>query len=269
MARSKINPEETDVSLDEEKKTNTALAAQSTEVGDVSEEYNPDYYDDVDRDTDVPFIALVSNSGNLAKQFRNQAGNFVYNDKIVGPELDVVPVAVLKYFIERARDGEEIKYGSPLWKLRKTFETAREAAQQGYVIDFKNKAPNRIEEAARIGYLVVGHDGAEPEDFPLSAGGFRFALGKASYHRGGYRHTFQPVFDHAVRRAAVMGISKKGLTHAQLFNAAKAWDGVWTLRSKEEVKMENAWFEPHISKKVKLPPEVFDWITEEYGNIRA
>jgi hypothetical protein len=268
MARSKINPEEVD-ETNSQNPSEQLVPTQSTAVEPV-EDYNPDYYDDVSRDTDVPFLALVGNTGSLASQHRNQSGNFVYNDKIIGPSLDVVPVAVMKFFIEKARDGKEIKFGTPEWKLRKTFETAREAFSEGYVIDFKNKAPNRIEESGRIGYLVVGPEGTEPEDFPLSAGGFRFGLGKSTYNRGGYREVWQRVFDHAVRLSNLRGLPTKGISQSELFNRAQAWDGVWTLTSVQPpMRNGNQWWEPRIAKKAKLPPEVVAWISDNYGNVRA
>jgi hypothetical protein len=267
MARSKINPEE--VEETESLPSEQLVPTQSAEV-DSPQGYDPGYYDDVQRDTDTPFIALISSTGNLAKQYRNQAGNFLYNDKVVGPSLDVIPVAMMKFFVEKANEKVgTIDFNMPEWKLRKTFETAQEAYRAGYVIDFKNKAPNRIEEAGRIGYLVVGPEGAELEDYPLAVGDFHFGLGKAQYNRGGYRNVWQRVFDHAVRLAQLKKISTKGVNHAELFNRAQAWDGVWTITSTEVSNPKNAWFEPRIAKKAKLPPEVVAWISDNYGNVRA
>lgn len=271
MARTKINPESSDIDV-EAQNTEAALAARpSTEVG-APEAYDPSYYDDVARDTDVPALALVNNTGNLAKQFRNQSGNFVLGEKLLGNKVDVVPVAVVKFFVETAREGiGEIKYTMPEYKTRQVFETATEAAKLGYVLDFKNRAPNRIEENARIGYLVLApDDSAAPEDFPLVVGDYRFTLAKCSYHRGGYRGVFGPVFDHAVRLARLKNISTKGVSHSSLFNQAQAWDGIWTLTSIEPpMRNNNVWWEPRIAKKAKLPTEVFNWISENYGNVRA
>jgi hypothetical protein len=267
--RTKISPETTDIPVDSDADESTALAKQSTEVGDYAG-YDPGYYDDVSRDTDVPPLMLVGNTGGLAKLFKNQAGNFVFNDQLVGPTVDVIPVAVLKYYVERARNGAEIKYGTPDWNTRKRFATATEARQAGYVIDFKNKAPFRIEEAGRIGFLVVAPAGANPEDFPLyREHDLGFALGKSSYQRGGYREVFQTVFNHAVKLTQLKKIATKGMSHTELFRVAQPWAGIWTLRAQECYKGENLYYEPRISKKAALPADAVAWITENYGDVRV
>lgn len=280
MARTKITPGADETATEHEQSTALAPAA-SSEVG-APANYDPGYYDDTSRDVDIPVLGLVNNVGNLAKQHRNQAGNFVLGDKVIGAAVDVIPVALVKFFAERFRNGKELKNGTPEFATRRIFASATEAANfklqddgpgkgHGYFVDFDNKLPNRIEEAGRIGYLVVAPEGADPVDFPLKApvGDLRFTLAKCSYQRGGFRNVWRSVFNHADKLAKLKGINPRGLTHAEVFNRAQAWDGVWTLTSSEESGNGNFWFEPRIAKKAKLAPEVVAWVSEEYGNLRA
>jgi hypothetical protein len=264
MAFKKITPDSQDIPVAGE---SAALAPQAPST---PAEYYPDQYDDTSRDVEVPVLGLVNGIGPLAKKFRNQAGKFVLGDTLLGEAVSVIPVAVAKYFSEKARDGKEIKYGTPEAATRKTFATASEAAKAGYVLDFDNKARNRIEEVARVGYLVVAPEGADPIDFALRApGGLRLALAKCTYQRGGYRKTFRPLFDYANRLALSEGTETKGLTHTQLFAAAKPWRNVWTLTPTEETKQDNTWFEPQIARGAPLTQETIDWITQNYGSVRA
>ncbi len=280
MARTKITPGSSET--DEPVEQSTALApSTSNEVG-APASYDPGYYDDTSRDVDIPVLGLVNNVGNLAKTHRNQAGNFVLGEKVLGPAVDVVPVALVKFFAERFRNGRELKNGTPEFATRRIFASATEAANfklqddgpgkgLGYFVDFDNKCPNRVEEAGRIGYLVVAPEGADPVDFPLKrlGGTLRFALAKCSYQRGGFRNVWRSVFNHADKLAKVKEIAVRGMAHAEVFNKAQAWDGIWTLTSKEESGNGNFWFEPRIAKKAKLDPADIAWIAEEYGSLRA
>lgn len=283
MARSSIKPESDGPDLGAHT-TGTALAERPSPEAGAAAAYDPGYYDDVSRDVEIPVLGLVNNVGNLAKEFRNQSGRFVLGEIILGEKVEVIPVAVVKYFAERVRNGKEIKHGSPEFATRRIFATAAEAAQfrvpedgpgkgHGYVVDFENRAPNRIEEAGRIGYLVVAPDGtpADSTDFVLKPAGsdLRLALAKCSYQRGGFRGVFRPVFDHANKLALLKGLPTRGVTHSELFNRAQAWDGIWSLTAKECQGNDNFWFEPRIAKKAKLAPEIIAWVTENYGAVRA
>lgn len=279
--RSKIAPESSDIPADATQPGTAVAELPTTDVG-APAAYDPGYYDDTSRDVEIPVLGLVNNVGNLAKQHRNQGGNFVLGDTLVGPTVDVVPVALVKFFAEKFRNGKEIKHGTPEAATRRIFATASEAAQfkvpeegpgkgLGYFVDFDNKQPNRVEEAGRIGYLVLAPAGIEAgnTDFVLKAPGFRFALAKCSYQRGGFREVWRKVFDHANKLALLKDIPTRGLAHSEVFNKAQAWDAVWTLSSTERNGNGNFWYEPRIAKKAKLPAEVVTWITENYGSVRA
>ncbi len=247
--------------------SNVALASQETGVS----HYAPEQYDDTSRDTNVPVLGLVNGVGPLAKQFRNQAGNFVLGDQVLGTTISVVPVALVKFFAEKARDGKEIKHGTPEWNTKQYFQTAHEAAKAGFVVDFSNRAPNRVEEAARIGWLVLAPEGTPDDsvDFALRQGTNRFALAKCTYQRGGYREVFRRVFDYADKLCKLRGLDTKGLNHAGVFNKAQAWDSVWTLTADECEGNGNTWFEPRIARGAKLDAATVAWIGENYGALRA
>lgn len=272
MGFKKITPDSKDIEAEATAPNSVGSTAVATkpESAPTPDGYYPDQYDDTSRDVEVPVIGLVNGIGPLAKKFRNQAGKFVLGESILGDAVSVIPIAVVKFFVEKARDGKDIKYGTPEYATRKIFATASEAAKVGYVLDFDNKARNRIEEVARVGFLVVAPEGAEPIDFALRApGDLRLALAKCTYQRGGYRKTFRPLFNYANSLALSEGVETKGLTHTQVFAAAKPWRNIWTLTPSEETKNENTWFEPQIARGAALTPEAIAWITENYGKSRA
>jgi hypothetical protein len=242
--------------------TSTALAAPAPAA---LANYNPDQYDDVSRDIEVPVLGLVNNVGPLAKQHKNKGGNFVLGDLLIGTSVQVVPIEVAKYFRETWRNGVEIKYGSPLDKERKIFGSAHDAAKAGYIVDFSGSATNRVEEGAKIGYLVLQPAGDQSGEFVYKAGSLLFAKARCSYTRNGFREVFRRVFDHANKLALVKGIETKGLNHSTLFNAAKPWTHLWTLTSVTASKGDNEWWEPRIAKGEPLPADVIERITADYG----
>lgn len=242
--------------------TSTALAeAAPSALGS----YNPDQYDDVSRDIEVPVLGLVNNVGPLAKTFKNKGGNFVLGDMLLGPTVQVVPIEVAKYFRETWRNGTEIKYGSPLDKERKVFGSAHDAAKAGYIVDFSNSAPNRVEEGGKIGYLVLQPADDNSGEFVYRAGKLLFAKARCSYTRNGYREVFRRVFDHANKRALAAGIATAGKNHAELFNEARPWTHLWTLTAVTASKGDNEWWEPRIAKGEPLATEVVERINADYA----
>jgi len=237
------------------------VPASPAELGN----YNADQYDDVARDVEVPVLGLVNNVGPLATQFRNKAGNLVLGNILLGETVKVIPVEVMKFYRETWRDGREIKYGSPEDKNRRTFQSAQEAAKAGYAVDFDNQYRNRVEEAGRIGYLVIKPDGDTSGEFVLKAGKLELTAAKCSYQRGGYREVWRRVFEHAHKLALGKGIETKGLNHRALFNKAAAWTHSWTLSATLVSGPQNSWYEPRIAKGDPLPAEVVEWITANYG----
>jgi hypothetical protein len=265
MARTSIKPEDTDIQVTSST-ASTGLVPTSTQA---PAEYDPSQYDDVGRDIETPVIGLVGTVGALAKQFRNQAGNFVLGDTLLGPAVQVIPVAAVKFYAERWRNGEEVKFGTPLFSTRKVFESAAAAAQAGYEVDFNNRASNRVEEAARIGYLVIAPEGDASGDFVIKAGDLRLSRAKCSYQRGGFRAVFRKIFDHANKVALTKDIVTRGLTHSELFARAQPWTHIWTLSAEACSGHDNEWFEPRIAKTTPLTAETIQWITENYGTVRA
>ena len=149
------------------------------------------------------------------------------------------------------------------------FESAAAAAQAGYEVDFNHRAKNRVEEAARIGYLVIAPEADTSGDFVIKAGDLRLSRAKCSYQRGGFRAVFRKIFDHANKVALTKDIVTRGLTHSELFARAQPWTHIWTLSAEACSGHENEWFEPRISKTAPLTPETIQWITDNYGAVRA
>lgn len=262
MAKTSINPE------DPNKNVTTLVPTSSTAVG-APVGYDPEQYDDVGRDIEVPTLVIVNSVGPTAKKFKNSAGLFAFGDILLGSSVNVIPVAVLKFFSETHRGGVEIKHGSELAKNRKRFASASEAAKAGYIVGFKNDtAPNRVQEAAVIGYLVVAPEGDKSGEFVEKCGDLRLARAKCTYQRGGYRGTFQPIFNHAAKVATSLDIPTAGKTVSQLFTEAKPWTHLWTLTGEECAGRENQWWETRASKTAPLAPEVVQWITDNYGDGR-
>jgi len=265
MARTSIKPEDTDIQVP----SSTAATALSIPSTQAAVEYDPSTYDDVGRDIETPVLGLVGTVGALAKQFRNQAGNFVLGDTLLGNTVQVIPVAVVKFYAERWRDGVEVKFGTPLFATRKVFESAAAAAKAGYEVDFNNRAQNRVEEAARIGYLVLAPANDASGDFAIKCGDLRFARAKCSYQRGGFRAVFRKIFDHANKVALTKDIVTRGLNHSALFAAAQPWTHLWTLSAEACSGHDNEWYEPRIAKTSPLTPETVAWITANYGTTRT
>jgi hypothetical protein len=259
MAKTKITP-------DAEETTSTAVAVtESTSV--VESSYNPDQYDDTSRDIEIPVLGLVNNVGPLAKKFPNKGGNYVLGEQVLlGEKVEVIPVQIAKFFRETHRNGKEIKYGSPEDKTRRRFASAHDAAKAGYVVDFDNVQPNRVEEGGVVGYLVIAPAGDKSGEFIIRAGDLHLAQAKCSYQRGGFKSVFRRIFEAAHKLALVEGIQTKGLNHSQVFAAAKGWRYRWTLTGELVDGGQNSWWEPRIAKGELLPDDVVNYITTNYGS---
>lgn len=262
MAKTSINPEDP---LARSLST-TAVSA----VAVIPEGYDPGQYDDVSRDIEVPTLSVVGNVGPLAKKFKNSAGRLAMGDVLLGESVQVIPVAAVKFYSETHRNGAEIKYGSPESKTRRMFGSASDAARAGYVVGFKaSDGRNLVQEAARLGYLVVAPAGDTSGEFVEKIGALKLARAKCTYQRGGYRGTFRPIFNHASKLALSGGINTSGKTVAQLFAETKPWTHLWNLSGELVPGAENEWWETRASKGDVLPNEVVSWITENFGDSRV
>lgn len=224
--------------------------------------YDADSYDDVQRDISVPVLGLINGIGKLAEKYTNKAGNYVLGEVFLGQSVEVIPVSVVKFLRETVRDGEVLAFDAP---DRKIFATAAEAKASGYYIDFDNVVPNRCEEAAKIGYLVIAPEGDDSGEFVIKAGELRLAQGKSSYQRGGFREVFRRVFDHAAKQALLKDVPTAGLNHTELFSASRAWTHRWKLYAALEKGRKNSWWEPRIAKGAPLSEATVQYITDHYG----
>jgi hypothetical protein len=260
MAKTSINPE-----------APAALVPVNQGPADLPANYNPDAYDDVSRDIEVPVLGLINNVGPLAKKFKNQGGKFVLGETLLGDFVCVIPVALVKFYRETFRNGKALKYGTPEAATAKVFATAQDAAKAGYIVDFDARAQNRVEEAGRVGYLVLAPEGDTSGEFTIKLGSNfpKVAQAKCSYQRGGYRAVMRRIFDAAAKKARADELVTAGMTHSQLFSAAKPWTHIWTVTSESVEGNENAWYEPRIARGEHLPDDVIAKITAEYGTVTA
>lgn len=262
MARTTLKPGQP---ANETENEQTALATQGDNSPETyAPEYAPETYDDTGRDVDVPILGLVNGIGDLARQFKNKAGNFVIGSLFLGETVEVIPVQLVKFFRETHRNGVKLA-GTPEARTAKSFATASEAAKVGYYVDFKNKAPNRIEECGRVGYLVIAPEGDTSGEFFIKAGDLMVAPAKSTYQRGGYRETWSAIYNFAFKLASAKGLPTKGVTHADLFASAKPWTHRWKLWAKEEHNEVNAWYEPRISRGAALSDATVEYITANYS----
>lgn len=257
MAKTKIAPNAEDV------ETSTAVATATTETSALVPSAAGDHYaDETSRDVQLPVIGLVNKVGKLAEKFENKGGQFVVGDMLVGPTVRVIPLNVLKMYSEYARDGKALVYGKDQPQV---WASERDANAAGYFIDRTHRAPNRIEEIAKIGFLAIAPAGDTSGEFFLKVGDLQVAPCYSTYRRGGYINVYLPVFNHANRICMAQGIVTRGLSAQKIFSAAKAWTNEWTLSAKKGQNDTNTWWEPQITKGAPLSPAVVEWVTQNYG----
>lgn len=266
MAKTSISPES------EKPVTSAVTTVERANPPALPAKYNPDRYDDVSRDIQVPVLGLVNKIGPLSEKFPKNVGEFVLGDTVLlGERVGVIPVGILKLFIESMRDGVELKFGSPESATAKIFATANDAYNAGYAVDFDSNVKNRVEESSRVAFLVVAPAGDQSGEFVMKTGDLKLALAKSSYRRGGHRGVFRPLVNHAVKIAREKGIEIVGLSAADVFEKTEAFTHLWTVSS---TKVENAikkqaWYEPRIAKTAPLAPEVVEWIKENYSGFQV
>lgn len=254
MAKTKIVPGE------ETAQVTSVVPAQTSAI--VPSADGDQYSDETSRDVQLPVIGLVNKVGKLAEKFENQGGKFVIGDLLVGPSVTVIPVNMVKLYSEVARDGKVLEYGkdqSQVWS------SERDANAAGYFIDRTHRAPNRIEEIAKIGFLAVAPEGDKSGEFFLKVGNLMVQPCYSTYRRGGYINVYLPIFNHANRICMAQGIVTRGLTAQKIFAAAKAWTNLWRLTAKKGSNAQNTWWEPQAAKFEPLPGDVIEWIGANYG----
>ena len=260
MTKIKITREEFNVPAVAE----TAVPSTSVTVLDRPSE--ADRYDDITRDVIVPVLGLINKVGKLAEKFENRSGNFALGDEVLGQSVSVIPVSIVKLVEEVAFQGKPLVYGEAVPKV---FSSAVEAYSAGYVVDKSRLAPNRVEEIAKVGYLVIAPEGNTSSDFMLEVGGLRLQPAQCTYRRSAFARVYYPLFNHAHGICLADGIEYRGLTATKVFANAKAWTHQWTLHSKLEKNAKNSWWEPRISKGAELSAEIQSWIEKNYGAFGA
>lgn len=226
MAKSSIKPA---LGLESHSDVMLATTANSTVVA-LNE---AERYDDGSRDIIIPKLGLVNNVGDLWKKFPRNAGDFVFEKRLVlGSSVEVIALSLRKFYVECKRDGQFLKYGDGI--MPKIFTSASEANRNGYAIDFDSLSPNKVEEAGEILFLVAGPADDAASSFYIEVDGKSFAPSLMSFRRGGFREAWK-----LVNTVKVRADSRKGDLFGTLF----------TLTSflKEDTVKKQAWFEPRIA----------------------
>jgi hypothetical protein len=266
MSTTKINPE-SDVSV------STAITpAESAAVAAAPVGYDADRYDDSGRDIATPALALISKTGKKADQFPKNIGELVLGDEVVGETVEAIPVGVVKFFQETMRDGAELEWDGDV--IARTWPTARAAGADGYAVVFASdgltpeQAPNRIEERAVIGWLVIKPEGFEDEagEFYLETpSGLEVAIAKTTVKRGSYRNTFKPIYNAAVK---LLRKNKVDLDPdpSKAFSDAKAWNAKWAIEPALRKGGSNSWWEFTARRVESLSEEDVSWIEDNYSS---
>lgn len=256
MAKTKITPDSDDVQ-------STAVVPVST-TAVAPYEAAADQYEDSSRDIRLPVLGLVNKVGPLADKWENKAGNFVVGEVLIGPEVRVVPVAVQKLYAEVARGGRKLEYGKDQGKL---YATEAEARQAGYVVDKSYQAPNRVEEIARVNYLVFAPADCKADDFYLEAAGLKFQPAVCTYRGGAYRDVYLPLYNHAARLALVKRLPTARVPAHEVFAQTQAWTHFWTLKSTKKSNAQNTWLAPVIIKGDAVPADIAAWVESNAQSI--
>lgn len=237
-------------------------AVSDTAVTVMDRPSEADRYDDITRDVVVPVLGLINKVGKLAEKFENRGGNFALGDELLGQSVAVIPVSIVKLVEEVAYQGRPLVYGE---SVPKVFSSATEAYSAGYVVDKTRLAPNRVEEIAKVGYLVIAPEDNRSSDFMLEVGGLRLQPAQCTYRRSAFARIYYPLFNHAHGICLGRGLEYRGLNASRVFALAQAWTHQWTLQSKLEKNAKNSWWEPRISKGSILSAEVQSWVAKNYG----
>ena len=274
MAKTTINPE-SDEAVHTEIVPSETAGAVAPSNSSVPVGYDADQYDDLDRDIETPSISIINKTGPLSTKFPKNTGEFAVGEVVLGDDPQVIPVALLKLFVESCRDGTPLKYGDGI--MPRFFSTAADASKAGYFVDFDNVSPNRVEACSRAAFLVIKPDGVDDPDglFYLEMPSGKFAtLAKSSYRRGSHRGrknshpgVYSPLVNYAtaiLRRPGNGGTG--GLDASSAFAKAAAYDRVWTLKAHHEINTakKQDWYETYIERTLQLDAEDLSWISENY-----
>jgi hypothetical protein len=255
MAKTKISP-------DAEENISTALSnpAPAPTALDVQGDQYPD---DPNKDIVIPVIGLINKVGGLSEKFENKAGQYALGDVCLGKEVLVIPVSSVKLWQEVARNGVKLEFGKE--PQPRYFTSEGEAKAKGYIDDFSNTAPNRIEPIAKIGFLVVAPKDDTSGDYVVKVGDLQTQPARSTFRRDGYKNVFLTIFNFSHRQCLAKQINVRGMSTSQVFAAGVPWAHVWTLSSMVKKNDKNSWFVPTIYKGAALNPDQVSWITDNYS----
>ena len=255
MAKTKISPDAEDnvsTALTHPNNAPTALDVQGDQ-----------YPDDPNKDIVIPVIGLINKVGGLSEKFENKAGQYALGDACLGKEVLVIPVSAVKLWQEVARNGVKLEYGKE--PQPRYFSSESEARSAGYVDDFSNSAPNRIEPVAKIGFLVIAPKDDTSGDYVVKIGNIQTQPARSTFRRDGYKNVFLTIYNHSHRQCLAKQINVRGMNPSQVFAAGVPWAHVWTLSSMVKKNEKNSWFVPTIARGDVLPNDAVVWITENYS----
>jgi hypothetical protein len=226
------------------------LPAVANAASNIPANYNPDQYDDPNRDIQTPILGLINKVGPLSKKFPKNVGELVLGDVLLGEAITVVPVAKHKIYVEVRRNGTDLKFGDGI--VPRVFSSAREAADAGYAVDFNRENPlaSRVEEAAQMAFLVQGpKDDKSGEFYYTAPDGTIWGIGQTTLRRGSYRDVYRLINSRSSRPGA------------------KVYDTKYTISSfhKEDSVKQQDWFEWTAKAEGKLDPDFVTWIETELG----
>jgi hypothetical protein len=243
MAKTSITPEvETPEAL-------TARHLPATQAPAQLAGYNPDHYDDPNRDIQTPTLGLINKIGPLSKAFPKNAGEFALGDQLVlGETVTAVCVGKQKLYVESRRGGVDLKFGDGI--MPRMFASANEAFQAGYAVDFDSNRPNRVEEAAKLAFLIRAPQGdSSGEFYYVAPDGSKWAVVQTTVRRGGYRGVYRPINTRASRPNE------------------KLYATFWTISAEhvENTQKKQDWFEMRAKQAGPVDEKTVAWIEQTLG----
>ena len=255
MAKTKISP-------DAEENVSTALT-NPTNAPTALDVQGDQYPDDPNKDIVIPVIGLINKVGGLSEKFENKAGQYALGDSCLGKEVLVIPVSAVKLWQEVARNGVKLEFGKE--PQPRYFTSEGGANAKGYIDDFSNTAPNRIEPIVKIGFLVVAPKDDTSGDYVVKVGDLQTQPARSTFRRQGFKNVYQTIYNFSHRQCLAKQIDIRKIKPSQVFAAGVPWAHVWKLSSIVMKNEKNSWFVPTISKGAALNPDQVSWITENYS----
>lgn len=219
--------------------TATAEAARTPTPAEKKAAFDPTMDDRAQTAPEQPRLVMINRQGAAGLAHPAKMGHYLFDGRVViDAPAEIIPYKVAKYFVTARVNGVDLTHTDP----KKRYNTLAEAQAEGFVLDFRGKPANKVDEVGDLLAFVRGPNEDPTGSFPLKlSDGSLWSPTIMTFRRGPFREQLVQVIEAAILRNRPLGY--------------EPWSLCFSMGSELKHWSKGASYEPRFKPLRRLKPE--------------